>query len=339
MAALVAVVVAALFHFREVEEQLSKFASIVMVDSEFLGQLNKGSLFKLRRKIAAVVLEKVVTNREHYDFYRIHEALEEVLFRELAEATTGGEYRTDYEETVDIRFYTGAELALRKGADGPQPSGAASERLYAEITTVSRYKVVSPRKQEAPHKVECTGILARVPFLRENQQVEWLVGSCPTDQQPVQLSFPSGTANERLEYSGRANLKFSSDGLINVCTQCVEVETADEAPFMLKQMNMMTDAPQLTLTSNVPVKLFRIHQMGLGQPGERRGETSGVVTLPYRGWMAKNHGYLLIWAPSAVRAAISERDSWRPAGPSSVRSIPPAGGLEPHQEEKKEAST
>lgn len=304
-AALIATVVAALFHISEIKEHLAEFTRMVLVDSAFLATLSTKRLLELRRQIASVMLRQVVTN-DRFDHAKIDEQFEKLLFGELllSEGRTGGQYRENYTETIELRFLTGAQLA-EEIAGASQPDAMEAIQIYVEMTTITSYDLVSPRtgvgfKQDMPFE----GNLTKITFLKPEQQIRYELGTAEHTRARMDLELPTGKPN-LLTFKCNTTLDVPTNGVLHVCSKVVEIEQAGDSPFMLKQMSMLTHAPLLKVSANVPANLLGELMLGLGNH-LRRNEGNHSFELAYSGWMAEFHGYVIWWLPQEVRASASK---------------------------------
>jgi hypothetical protein len=299
---IVAVLVMLLFQIGEVQEHLSRFAASVFVRHEYLNSLNHWMLIELRRKILDVLLSQIVTNKK-YDYGAIEEQNQKLLFGEVIGRHSPpivSPYRRAFRETIEFKFLRGKALAEARNKKKDQLCGC-EERLYVQITTITSYEVIHPKSGSAPHREPAVnGKLSRVPFLKPEELVEYHFGSNDEDLKKIDL-----TTKEEGDFvcyerkAGYSELSLSDDRVATVCTKSIEVEPADESTYMLKRMHTLTEAPEVTVTSNIPVKLLIDLTMGMGEH-HREGETDCTFRIRYVGWMAKLHGYMICWIPSQV---------------------------------------
>lgn len=302
---LVATIVAAVFHIREVKEHITQFTRGILLENAFLETLAPETLRHLRRQIAKALLRTTVTN-EKFEYGKLDEQLEEMLFGKLQAEDKGerASYRSAYAEHLELTFMTGVQLAQAKGISAsPEP-----DRIFVEFSTITRYRLICPKSGPLPKghpprsaRIACDGRLSRISWLSEKQQLEC---SLSIGGNPVALSPTINVDGGALNYECPHDADFTEEGVLQVETTIVEIERADDAPFMLKQMTSLTEAPRISVNGNVSEKLINMHVLGLGGH-ERKRDGAHSFTLQCTGWMAEFHGYVVWWTPSDVSAGFA----------------------------------
>ena len=304
MALLVAVVLGLFLQLGEVKDHLSEYAKTVLIQGEYLKGLNPDTLFRLRSTIASVLFQKVVSNDE-YEHQEIHQQFENVLFGKLVHSDSEGEreYRRNYSDVIHFEFLTSEQLAKRYRLLGDEPN---EHRLYVTTTTSTTYEVVSPHTGRRPYVVPLLGDVNYIRRLLHKDQVQYHIGATQQTMKLVeQVKFDLTQKEGLLHYEAREELNYSEAGTLTVCTQVIEVELAEEVPFMLKSMARLTHAPSLTITTsnNVPTRLLQVFMLGLGSM-EPVQATPGMAKWDFSGWMAEGQGFLIYWSPSAILASL-----------------------------------
>src|SRR6266404_2762041 len=306
---IVAAIVTAFWHLREVSEVIEKYVTSILLDYSYLTKLKLPALVALRSKAAKAILENTANNPK-YKRDELETWIDDLLYKRLlpGEAPSSGLYRENYVDHITVEYLT-LEEALRK--EGSPISALAPAELGSfvmRVTSTTHYTVISPRLAESkdsgyPFWYSATGRgLTNFPM---DKLQTLLVGNDQKSATKLAITI-SGDEQGKVIYKAEPKSFKFENGACKIWMRLVEYKSINES-FSLNTMSH--------LTRNLRTSIYQVGQgprlVFVGQmiatPLEETQtechEPHGAW-LEYDGWLFEDHGYHFYWFPSAEEEGI-----------------------------------
>jgi hypothetical protein len=298
-ALVVAAVVTAFWHLREVSEVINKYVRGILLDYDHLVTLETSVLRGLRSKAAKAILHNKCDNPS-YRRDELEEWIDKLLYQGLLPGGTSssGLYREDYVERIVVEYLTLDQALDSENLPKKGLNDAELRSHVMRLTTTTEFTVISPSLSNksgyaAKNTADGCGLpnfppqsLTRVRIGRDREHAKEVLTKTREDNQgqifwetePKTLSFENGKCN--------------------VWMEILEYRSPIREPFVLNTMGL--------LTRNLSVS---IHQIGQGKPllflgqmiatpsdeGRETDTAPHVAWLKYDGWLFEDHGYHFHW--------------------------------------------
>jgi len=301
-ASIVAAVVTAFWHLREVHEIIEKYVKSILVDYSYLTTLKLESLLMLRSKAAKAILEKAANN-PRYKRDELEAWIDRLLYVGLlpGKATSPGIYRENYVERITIEYLT-LEKALRD--IGSASEGIASQEpkpIVMRVISTTKYTVVSPRIPDSKHSdyvFKYFGFGSGLTKFPPNKLLTISIGNNENNAKELTITHNEVQGQILSEAESKA-FKFDEDGTCHIWLRVVEYKSPRREPFVLNTMSHLTRnlRAYINQIGQGPPQVFVGQIIATGSDKEESRESGGAL-LEYEGWLFEDHGYHFHWWPA-----------------------------------------
>jgi hypothetical protein len=297
--AIVAAIVAALFHLREFSEFFSDLAEKTLLNYEYLSRLKTPELLHVRALAIDQIVKKQVTVPE-YDYADLCKAVEQhILERALPGDTATGEYRLDFNDTYEVSTITKQELV--EAMELPKEAAAVlpDESTFSRRVNTCSYTVVRPKESistfDVPlamlltplHSSKAFDALKMAVLELRNESGDWerVELSKAVDGETGQVIYKPAKPVHVPYKGGRAAVRF----------RLVYYQPADIENFLLDTMRLPTKGLNATLLlAGKEKRTVKTSVLGLGTALQPVKLENGVQ-LTHKGWFLPQQGYIMWW--------------------------------------------
>ena len=333
-ALVVAAIVTAFWHLREVSEILHKYVEAILFDYSYLTRLKLESLIELRSKAAAAILQKI-TDNPAYKRDELEGWINTLLYDRLmpGKAPSSGWYRQNYTEEIVVEYLTLEEAC---GREGVGTAGISSEELKAlviRVTTTTDFTVISPSLSDTSltYPIYFTGESCGLSKLPAEKLIKVFGGKDRGTSSPLAIKTKFDNQGQFCWAAGPTNLPFEK-GKCKVWIERVAYKSPHKESFILNTMALLTQ----NLTASIhqigkgPAQVF-VGQLVATPVEDMRARDAAPyhASLKYDGWLFEDHGYHFYWFPVLEEISqaetVVEISQQRSGEPVASASQPTAG--------------
>lgn len=297
---IVAAIVTAFWHLREVSEIINKYVGSILVDYSFLAKLELSALMELRSIAARAIIEKNADN-PRYKRAELETGIDKLLYERLLPGKNrlSGIYREDYDEDIVVEYETLAEALSEVGAVTDGISEGDLKAFIMKVTTTVQYEVISPRvsdrnysKYEFTYSTRLPGV-ANFP---KEKLLSILVGN--DEKSAVALAVDPKMDKGQVLFLANPTLLDFEEGTCSIWMVSVEYKSPVREPFVLNTMSYLTRGlrASIRMVGKGPSLVFAGQMIAtpLNKPTEG-GSGVNFTRLKYDGWLFEDHGYHFYW--------------------------------------------
>lgn len=295
----VAGVVTAFWHLREVSEVINKYVRGILLDYDHLATLETSVLRGLRSKAAKAILHNT-TDNPRYRRDELEEWIDKLLYQGLLPGGTSssGLYREDYVERIVIEYLSLDQALASEDLPKEGLTEAALKSQVMRLTTTTEFTVISPTlSNKSGYTAKNSADGCGLPNFPPKRLMKVRIGKDREHAEEVLTKTSEDNQGQILWESEPRTLDFEH-GKCNVWMEIIEYRSPAREPFVLNTMGL--------LTRNLNVS---IHHIGQGPPllfigqmiatptdeGRETDAAAHVAWLRYDGWLFEDHGYHFHW--------------------------------------------
>ncbi len=300
---IVAAIVSAFWHLREVSEVIHKYVTSILLDHSYLKKLKLPALLELRSKAAKAILENTANNPK-YKLEELESWIDDFFYNRLlpGEDPSSGLYRENYVDHITVEYLT-LEQALQKEGlsivDIPRPELDAN---VLKVTSTTHFHVISPRIATGedsgyPFYYSASGCGLR-HFPTEKMQTLF-VGNDQNSATQLELSTSRDEEGKILYRAEPRTFKFDK-GICKIWMRLVEYKSVRES-FSLNTMSHLTRNLRSSIyqVGQGPRLVFVGHLIATpSEENQAEGQEPHGAWLEYDGWLFEDHGYHFFWFPA-----------------------------------------
>ena len=312
----IAAVVTAFWHLREVSEVIHKYVKAILFDYTYLTRLRLESLMELRSKAAKAILQKAADNPA-YKRDELEDWLDTLLYDRLipGKAPSSGWYRENYVEQIVIEYLTLQEAREYERLDAANISSTDLQSMIMRVTTTTDFTVIAPNvsDENLSYPVGFTGEGCGLLNFPDEKLIRASGGRDQITSAPLPIKPITAKRGQFCWEAGPMNLAFEK-GKCRVWTEMVEYKSPLRESFILNTMALLTH--NLTVSIHQigagPAQVFVGQLIATPSTDMRRHDAATYrASLRYDGWLFEDHGYHFHWFPAVeeVSSPHHERNS------------------------------
>ncbi|HEX6188534.1 MAG TPA: hypothetical protein VFZ40_10675, partial [Pyrinomonadaceae bacterium] len=239
---IVAAIVTAFWHLREVSEVIHKYVRAMLVDFSYLTNMDVPTLMQLRSTAARAILQRS-TDNPSYERTKLENWIDSLLYERLlpGKAKLSGIYRDNCSERIAVQRLTLAEALREVGSPADGLSEDALAATVVRVTTTGRFTVISPQVSDDNYKFyeftysNSSSGLANFPI---EKQTRVFVGNDQRNAEEliVRTTRQDGEVKSTVE---PRKLEFTK-GMCKVWLKTIEYKSLARDPFALNTMSHLT---------------------------------------------------------------------------------------------------
>lgn len=334
----IAAIVTAFWHLREVSEVIHKYVKAILFDYTYLTRLRLESLMELRSKAAKAILQKAADNPA-YKRDELEDWLDTLLYDRLipGKAPSSGWYRENYVEQIVIEYLTLQEARECEGLPTVDIPSTDLQSMIVRVTTTTDFTVIAPNvaDEKLKYPVRFTGEGCGLPNFPIDKLIRASGGRDQLTSSPLAIKPTSAKRGQFCWEAGPSDLTFEK-GKCRVWTEMVEYKSPLRESFILNTMALLTHNLTVSIhqIGKGPAQVF-VGQLIATPANDMRGQDTATyrASLRYDGWLFEDHGYHFHWFP-AVEELSSHELECKPqqhAGEPVIAAQPAPGDQHLHQ--------
>jgi hypothetical protein len=296
----VAAIVTAFWHLREVSDVIQKYVRSMLVDFSYLTNMDIPTLMQLRSTAARAILQRN-TDNPSYDRTKLENWIDSLLYERLlpGKRRLSGIYRDNCSERIAVERLTLADALREVGSPASGLSEEALRAVVVRLTTTGRFTVISPQVSDDNYnyyEFSWAGSSSGVANFPIEKQTRIFVGKDQknAEQLMVQTKCEDGQILTTIEPK---KLEFTK-GICTVWLKTIEYKSLAREPFVLNTMSYLTHGIRVDIFQvGQGAPLVFVGQMIATPLNEPTESDCGVRSahLEYDGWLFEDHGYQFYW--------------------------------------------